>query len=48
MISTLHTQNIDLNNFEYINAENLFDHPYEYSILLGDIFLLVWMEALQN
>ena len=44
MISTLHTQNIDLNNFEYINAE----HPYEYSILPGVIFLLVWMEALQN
>ena len=45
MISTIHTQNIDLNNFEYINAE---DHPYAYSILPGVIFLLVWIEALQN
>ena len=34
MISTLHTQNIDLNNFEYINAE------YEYSILPAVIFYL--------
>ena len=46
MISTIHTQNIDLNNFEYINAES--DHPYAYSILPGVIFLLVWIEALQN